>query len=269
VVFTAARTVSFTGTWQALPVATMTMPSTASTADLLFTAPAFPVASAWHLDDVSAACGAEQESEPAPAPGLSGHWMLDEVSGTTAVDSSGNGNDGTSYHTTGDGQGYTFNGTDSRVVVPDASRLDPTTADFSSGVTLQMAAPPVVGETFDVLRKGTTHTAGGYYKLEIIHLNGKAVPRCAIKDGSKTSVSMRGASQSIADNRPHAITCRRVGNSVTILVDALAPRTATVSRLGSISNDVELGVGAKPEDNPTSGFDWFEGVLLDAWVGID
>ena len=47
------------------------------------------------------------------------HWALDEIGGNTAVDSSGNGNDGTSFNVVGDGDGYSFNGTSSRVVVPE------------------------------------------------------------------------------------------------------------------------------------------------------
>jgi len=59
-------------------------------------------------------------------PDLVGHWMFDEGSGTTAYDSSGNGNDGTLQ---GDpqwvegqlGGGLEFDGSDARVVAPNIS----------------------------------------------------------------------------------------------------------------------------------------------------
>ncbi len=70
-------------------------------------------------------------------PTLVGHWKLDEGSGTTAFDSSGNGNDGTLIGapgpnwTTGKiGQALDFDGTDDYVAVPFI--LDPSTTDMTT-----------------------------------------------------------------------------------------------------------------------------------------
>src|SRR5919112_3938427 len=110
------------------------------------------------------------------------HWLLDEVGSQTALDSSGNGNSGTNYNVVGDGAGYTFNGVDSRVIVPTSATLNPGAADFSWGVTLSMSRPPSpLGETYDVLRKGLVTTKGGDYKLEVKNVSGKALARCVAK----------------------------------------------------------------------------------------
>jgi hypothetical protein len=268
-VLTKSATVTFTGSWQQTPTVLLTMPSTASTADLRVIAPSFPVEQTWYLDDVTASCDGTSEP-PAPPPGVAGHWGLNEV-GTppaTANDDSGNGNHGSpSLNVRGDGTGYTFNGTDTKVVVPDSNTLDPGGADFSFGVTLLMTAPPQVGETYDLLRKGVSTIAGGYYKLEVKHASGKAVAGCLFKDANKVIAGVR-AGTSLADGRNHAVTCKLSGNTVSILVDGDVKVTKTVAIFGTISNSSELGLGAKAEGTATTGFDWYLGELSDAFVRI-
>jgi hypothetical protein len=199
------------------------------------------------------------------------HWSLDEMGSPIAVDSSENGNDGTNYHVVGDGAGYTFNGVDSRVIVPTAGILNPGAADFSWGVTLSMAQPPSpLGETYDVLRKGLVTTKGGDYKLEVKNVKGKALARCVAKtwrsDGTKVLAAIQGTT-TLADSRAHVVTCTKTSTSITLKVDFLTPRTKTFSGgLGSVSNTANLALGAKAESTASTGFDWFEGVLFDAWV---
>jgi hypothetical protein len=264
------RTVVFTGGWQQSTTVNLTMPSAASTADLQLVAPAFPVGQTWFVDDVTATCAAPPPPPPPPTPpaqGLVGQWLFDEPAGapTTAVDSSDQGNHGTNFAIRADGRSYTFNGTDSRVVVPDSDTLDPGTADFSFGLTLQMAQPPLVGETYDALRKGLSTTKGGEYKLEIVHSSGKALARCVVKDALKVSAAIR-AGTSLADNRPHAVACRRTGNSVSVVVDGVTKATRTVTALGSVANTSSLAMGAKAEGTAPTGFDWYLGTMHEAWV---
>jgi hypothetical protein len=200
-----------------------------------------------------------------------GHWSLDEIGIATAFDSSGNGNDGTDYNVVGDGAGYTFNGVDSRVVVPTSGSLNPGWADFSWGVTLSMTQPPSpLGETYDVLRKGLVTSKGGDYKLEVKNVKGKALARCATKsfraDGTKVLAAIQGTT-TLADGHPHVVTCTKTSTSITLRVDSLTPRTKTFSGgLGSVSNTSNLGLGAKAETTASTGFDWFRGVIFDAWV---
>ena len=199
------------------------------------------------------------------------HWKLDEVTGTTAFDSSANGNDGTSFHVTRDGTGYTFNGVDSRVIVPSSGSLNPGSANFSFGVTVVMDDPPSpVGETFDVLRKGLVTNKGGDYKFEVKNVKGKAVARCVVKsiraDGTKVLAAIQGTT-TLADGQPHAVTCKKTSASITLTVDSLPARTKTFAGgLGSTSNTAGLALGAKAESTAQTGFDWYKGEIADAWV---
>jgi hypothetical protein len=240
-----------------------------STADLQFVAPAFPLGQTWYLDDVTATGGG---SSPPPAPPTSGdaaRWLFNEPAGSpsTAFDETLNNNDGTNHNVRSDGQAYTFNGTDSRVVVRESDTLDPGLADFSFGVTLEMGQPPVVGETYDVLRKGITTTAGGNYKLEIVHSNGQALAKCLVKDAQKVVAAIRAA-KNLAGNGQHRVSCHVAGNSVTVKIDGVNAGTKTVATLGSVSNAADLAMGAKAEGSSSTGFDWYLGTIDEAWVSI-
>jgi hypothetical protein len=200
-----------------------------------------------------------------------GHWPLNEVKGRTANDTSGHHHDGTSAHVVRDGSGYTFNGRNSRVIVPNGSILNPKAANFSFRVKLRMTDPPMPKESYDVLRKGLVTTKGGDYKLEIKNRQGAAVPRCVVRsirsDGSSVLVAVQGKT-TLADNKIHVVTCIKTKTRLTLKVDSRpAVRVRpNEGRLGSVSNASNLAMGAKAESDPTTGFDWFEGVIYDAWV---
>ncbi len=89
-------------------------------------------AGSWN-DTVTAGSNADTGT-PATPPSETpvGYWRLNEGSGTTAADSSGRGNDGTTsgatWTTSADGSGaLSFDGVNDIVSVPDAAILDPTT----------------------------------------------------------------------------------------------------------------------------------------------
>ncbi|WP_151084735.1 LamG-like jellyroll fold domain-containing protein [Nocardioides cynanchi] len=189
-------------------------------------------------------------------------WQLDETSGSTAFDSSGNGNDGTAFNVIMDGSGYQFDGSSSLVVVPTSPSLNPGTDAFSFSVTFQTSVPPGNGLDYDLMRKGLTTTTGGEYKVEILQANGKARALCVVKDSAKKALQIRGTTD-LADGRVHTITCSRTSSGLTVVVDDLAPRTKTGST-GTISNSAPLSIGAKSEGGP--GADWFNGEILQAGV---
>jgi hypothetical protein len=205
------------------------------------------------------------------AQGYRAHWTLDEIGSGTAFDSSGNHNDGANFNVAGDGDGYTFNGESSRVIVPNSPTLNSGTGDFSWGVTLSMTEPPMpVGETYDILRKGLAGSKGGDYKLEIMNSGGSAKARCVfnsvLPSGVRANLAQLDAN-SLADGRLHTITCTKTANAITVQVDSHTPKTKTISGgLGTVSNTFDLALGAKAEQTAKSGFDWFEGELTDAWV---
>jgi hypothetical protein len=203
--------------------------------------------------------------------GYRAHWPLNEVGRRHAHDTSGNGNRGTNHHVVGNGKGYRFNGVKSRVIVPTSGILNPGAADFSWGVILRMGRPPSKrGGSYDVLRKGLVTTKRGEYKLEVKNVNGKAVARCVARsvrrNGTKVLAAIQG-SKNLANGHRHAITCKKTSTGITLKVGSRAPRTKTFAGgLGSVSNRSDLALGAKAGSSASTGFDWFEGRILDAWV---
>jgi hypothetical protein len=200
------------------------------------------------------------------AEGDRAYWALDEP-GTPSIafDSVGT-NDGTNYNITGTGEGYVFNGTDSRVVVPNASSLNPGAADFSYGATIVMDDPPVLGDTDDIIRKGITTSTGGEFKLEIKMTKYGARARCVVKDALKVVGAIQGTVE-IANGQPHTITCSKTSAGVTVRVDAANPRTKP-ALLGSVANSNSLGLGSKAEPTARTGWDWFSGSMTEAWLRV-
>ena len=211
---------------------------------------------------LGAAVGVVALAAPALAAGERAVWHFDETSGTTAVDSSGNGNDGTAEDVVMTGSGYVFNGVSSKVVVPTSDSLNPGTAAFSFSVTFQSSVAPGAGLDYDLLRKGLTTTSGGEYKVEILQANGKARALCVVKDSAKKALQIRGTTN-LTDGQVHTITCTRTSAGLTVVVDNVAQRTKAGST-GTVANTAPLSIGAKAEGG--SGADWFNGVILDASV---
>jgi Ca2+-binding RTX toxin-like protein len=195
-------------------------------------------------------------------------WLMTETSGTTMSDSSGNGNDGTTYNVTMTGEtGYVFDPVArSKVVVPDSPTLHPGASAFSYSVEMQSDHAPASGTDYDLLRKGIGTTTGGEYKLEIVYANGQGRAFCLVTDSFGTTASIKGTTN-VTDGQVHNLTCTKTATGVTLQVDALTPRTKTVSAgLGPISNTSPMVIGAKtPTVKGTAG-DWYNGALLQARI---
>jgi hypothetical protein len=214
------------------------------------------------VSGITATLGVVALAAPAMAAVDRAVWHLDETSGSTAFDSSGNGNHGTAENVVMTGNGYQFDGHSSKVVVPSSASLNPGTADFSFSVTFQSSVAPGTGLDYDLLRKGLTTTSGGEYKVEVLQANGKARALCVVKDSAKKALQIRGTTN-LTDGKEHTITCTRTSTGLTLVVDNLAPRTKAGST-GTIGNTAPLSLGAKAEGG--AGADWFDGVLLEASV---
>jgi len=199
-------------------------------------------------------------------------WLMDETSGTTMVDSSGSGNDGTTYNVTmaGDTGGYLFDPVArSKVVVPDSSTLNPGASDFSYSVVVQSDHVPASGTDYDLIRKGIGTTAGGQYKLEIVYAKGQGRAFCLVKDAFGTTATIKGTTN-VTDGQVHTLTCTKTSTGVTLQVDALKPRSRTLSTpLGPISNTTALVIGAKTPTVKSASGDWYNGALLDARIQVD
>jgi Concanavalin A-like lectin/glucanases superfamily len=189
---------------------------------------------------------------PAAAASTVAWWHMDEASGRMR-DASGSGNDGTLQNVArvspgfnGHGRAYRFNGTNSRVIVPDAPSLDPGARNITVTVHVKTSGspPPSVGD-YDLIRKGS-----GIYKMEIF---GTGQGFCQFQGTGGRMILKAGPN--LADGRWHTITCRKTSSHIQLTVDG-----ATWSKTGAagpIASGAPLVLGGKPNGSG----DWFRGVM--------
>jgi Concanavalin A-like lectin/glucanases superfamily len=175
-----------------------------------------------------------------------GSWSLDEAPGArTAVDGSGYGHHGAvgsdistgarSYGATG----YRFptwasNAPGHLVTVRDSSRLDPGTSDYAVSVRLRTAR-----FYSNVVQKGQSGTAGGFWKLEVA----RGVVTCQFRTSTGSNLTV-GSKGRLDDGKWHAVRCGRSGRTVSLYVDGVRQSVRT-GLSGSISNSWELAIGGK------------------------
>jgi concanavalin A-like lectin/glucanase superfamily protein len=164
--------------------------------------------------------------------GADGHTMVD-----TSHSSPPNDGAATDIAITAgfDGYGYGFNGTSSSVDVPDAASLDPGSQPISITLHVKFRSRPRSG-AYDLISKGA---AGGASYDVRISSKGKAV--CAFT-GSHRGGIIRGAS-ALNDRHWHTIVCAKSTRLISITGDGVTRSTNV--RVGAISNDQPLSVGAK------------------------
>lgn len=194
-------------------------------------------------------------------------WNMNETSGSTMLDSSGNGNNGTLYNVGLTGAGYTFDGTSSKVVVPNSASLVPQSNDFSYSVQFQTSRVPPAGTDYDLIRKGTSASTGGEFKLEIVYNRGVGKPKCVVLDSLGNSASERG-NQTVTDGQPHTVTCTKTGNTLTQQVDSFAPTSGTGTLSGPITTIKPLTIGVKAPTATGIGADWYTGTMFSATVSV-
>jgi Concanavalin A-like lectin/glucanases superfamily len=203
------------------------------------------------------------------------HWNMNEPAGYGfMLDDSGNGNTGTWENITANGSRYLFNGTTSRVIVPDNPNgsLDPGAQPFSYSVTFNTSVVPdaTVGD-FDLLRKGLGSTKGGYYKVELYPTSDhtRARPLCQLQGNTGAAKLVIGVNPvtgkkfNLADGIWHTITCKKDDGGLTMVVDDVQVgfKAATI---GSIANSAPLTIGAKQD----AGGDWYNGLMDRAKVKV-
>ncbi len=188
-------------------------------------------------------------------------WQMNEASGPM-IDSSANNNDGSPTDVLRTGSTYTFNGSTSRVAVPDSDGLDPLENDITLTASVQVTNAPMDDDSYDIVRKGLSASPGGDYKMEIKRASNSTVAKlhCLFK-GSGGKVN-KVARPDIVDGRWHTLECVKTSTSVVARVDGKSYTKA--GSAGSISNPKEVLVGAK-RTNPFD--DMFDGSM--GFVSID
>jgi Laminin G domain len=195
-------------------------------------------------------------------------WQMNEPSSSRRMaDSSGNGISGTigsHVHVgtalSGGGTGYRFPyrqpnrpPTDPQhlVVVQHNARLNPGTGAFAVEVRLRTT------HSFgNVIQKGQSASAGGYWKFE--QPNGKI--SCLFRGSSGSSTASSGAVR-VNDGRWHTVRCERTSSSVVMKVDGVVTgRNANAT--GSIANAKPLTIGGKLScDQVNATCDYFVGEI--------
>ena len=185
-------------------------------------------------------------------------WHMDETSGTTMVDSSGHGNNGT-LHSVQLGaygcsvRGYTFNGSSSYVSVPSSASLNPGSANITISFCLKTTYLPKSGD-YDLVRKGAYPSRD--YKVELLP-TGQI--QCTFR-GSSSDHNATGGS-GLNNGAWHRIKCVKTSSQIKLVIDGTVEET-TSATVGSISNSSALYIGAHP------GSDWYHGRLDEVSIAI-
>jgi hypothetical protein len=182
-------------------------------------------------------------------------WRMNETSGPM-IDASRNNNNGNPTNVLRTGRTYVFNGSTSRVAVPDDNSLDPGNQDITLKASVKVTNAAMDDDSYDIVRKGLSSTSGGDYKMEITRGGNSTVGRLhCLFSGTGGTVDVE-APRDVVDGKWHKLACAKTGNSVVAKVD----RKSYTQRgsAGSISNSKEVLVGAKTT-NPID--DMFDGSM--------
>ena len=179
------------------------------------------------------------------------------------TDSSGHGFNGQHEHIQkgvagiGGSKAYGFNGTSSRVIVPNAAGLNPGSKDLVVSVHVAFTSAPA--DDYDLIRKGRQSTPGGDWKIEIVKKDGASVARCYLRGSSRDW--QKTAGPDLADGAFHTITCEKHATIVRLTVDGQVWQTTRT--IGTISNDQAIAIGAQAE-----GGDWLKGSMDEVSISI-
>jgi hypothetical protein len=173
------------------------------------------------------------------APTVQARWDMDEA--PIMVDSAGGDNNGTATAITVVSGTYDFNGATSIASAPHTPNLNPLTANVVLETRIFADTAPVPGETYDLMRKGISSTAGGYYKIELRGKSGGGMTAaCIFKDRQKVVGTAIG---SVPVMQWVTITCTKTATSVTLVAGGTKRTTARV--VGEIANTSPVYLGGK------------------------
>jgi hypothetical protein len=167
-------------------------------------------------------------------------------------DSSGTGNHGTEWSgvtpVTEDGRtAYLFNGATSYVRVPDNGSLDPLDAEITIEAAVKVNASTMDDDSWDIVRKGLSTTAGGDYKMEIKRIRGDPSVgklNCVFRGTTNVARIATRPNLLAEPGRWYKLVCRKTATTVEAIVDEGRVFTKTVAA-GRIDNDQPAMVGAK------------------------
>jgi len=192
-----------------------------------------------------------------------GLWHLDELSGTTAYDSSGHGHNGATSGPVTLGvlgelnTAYSFV-PKSTVIVPDAPDLEPGTTEVTISYWLNSTTlPPCCnGAAYDMFTKGDHSSRGGQIKIEVQE-NGQA--SCMFR-GALGGKQLQ-AGPNVVDGHWHQVICQRIGTQIIETVDGSSFSTTQATGAITVTDPIRLG-------SHKNGGDWYNGVLDEVTYSI-
>jgi hypothetical protein len=198
---------------------------------------------------------------------LAGHWMMDEGSGSSIVDESVNGNDGT---TSGSplwvpgvfDQALSFDGSNDYATVPDDPSLD-----IADAITVAAwIKPEVTGVTQRIIRKVNTVTNRGYS----LFLGSGGYFSIKFNDDDVNSCVNTNSSAYYSDhlNEWIHIAATFDGTTIRTYFNGVANATFTPNPTITILDNTELlSIGARLSDGGSTASDnYFQGAIDDARV---
>jgi len=194
------------------------------------------------------------------SPTLAAQWNMDETSGTTMFDSSGNNNNGTLNGPVqvgvpgpvGHGTAYSFSGK-SDVDVPYSPTLVAGSANIDISFWLSTTNLPAKGD-YDLVRMGDYPAQE--YKVELLKSN---QIECTYHGSSSSNNATGGAD--LNDGHWHYVQCIKTGTQIQTVIDGTVVAT-TQATVGSISNTSAVDIGAYP------GSDWYQGKLDEVSITV-
>ncbi len=229
-------------------------------ASALFVLLLFPLSPLAWADSTSYA-GRVALNTTASSSSVVGLWHLDETSGTTAFDSSGNGNNGAISGPVTLGvpghlnTAYSFV-PKSTVIVPNASDLVPGTATITISYWLNATTLPRSGIDYDMFTKGDSSSKGGQIKIEVQE-NGQA--SCMFRGASGGKQLQAGPN--VVDGQWHQVTCVRNGTQIVETVDGASFSVTKATGAITVTDPIRLG-------SHKGGGDWYKGVLDEVTYSI-
>jgi hypothetical protein len=144
---------------------------------------------------------------------------------------------------------------------PHSPDLNPGRRPILFGATIRLPAKQTT-KGQNVVQKGYSKK-GSQYKLQIDGLMGR--PSCVLVDTAKGGIHLARSAISVADGAWHAVQCRRIGTSFTVLIDGAVRGVTQVPGTLTVANKAPLSIGGKGayRDN-----DQFQGALDDVWIQI-
>jgi hypothetical protein len=192
-----------------------------------------------------------------------GLWHLDELSGTTAYDSSGHGHNGAisgpvTLGVPGElNTAYSFV-PKSTVIVPDAPDLEPGTVDVTISYWLNSTTlPPCCnGVDYDMFTKGDHSSKGGQIKIEV---QGNGQASCMFR-GALGKKQLQ-AGPNVVDGQWHQVICQRIGTQIIETVDGSSFSVTKATGAITVTDTIRLG-------SHKGGGDWYKGVLDEVTYSI-